>query len=234
MSKFALVTGGNSGIGFEVVRALARLGHVVYLGSRDTDRGRDAVSQLEGEGDIRLIRVDLQDPTTLQAAVDQIEAEAGRLDILVNNAGASYPGTALDAEADTIRESFEVNLHGPMHLTQLAMPLLRRSIAGRIVNVSSAAGTFAYMADSDPQRVPYAYAGAKAALNAATVMFAGALKADGIKVNAASPGLVNTRVSRFHGKRGPAEGARIIVELATLADDGPTGGFFGDAGPIAW
>jgi NAD(P)-dependent dehydrogenase (short-subunit alcohol dehydrogenase family) len=234
VTRIALVTGGNDGIGFEVVRALAQRGMTVHLGSRDPAKGAEAAARLAGEGDIRPVELDLTREATLTAAVAAIEAAHGRLDVLVNNAGAAFPGTVLDATPETIRESFEINLHGPMRLAQLAAPLLRRGEAPRIVNVSSGAGTFGFMASFDPAQVPYAYSTAKAALNAATVILAAALRPDGIKVNAANPGLVNTKLSRFAGRRIPADGARIIVELATLDDDGPTGGFFDEKGPAAW
>jgi NAD(P)-dependent dehydrogenase (short-subunit alcohol dehydrogenase family) len=236
--RIALVSGANTGIGFEVVRSLAQLGMIVYLGSRDVTRGRDAAAALKGEGDIRLAILDLTDERTINFTVETIEKAHGRLDVLVNNAGVAFAGNVLDAAPEVIRESFEANLHGPVRLTQLAVPLLRKSDRGRVVNVSSGASLIAWLSNPGklaPQdQLPYTYCAAKAALNAATVMQAGILKADGIKVNAANPGHVKSQVSRFMGPKSPADGAKIIVHLATLDDDGPTGGFFDDKGPIAW
>lgn len=233
-ARVALVSGGNSGIGVEVVRGLAQLGMVVYLGSRNLQRGEEALSSMADAGDIRCVALDLSDESTLRATLARIERDEGRLDILVNNAGASFSGNILEVEPSVVAESFQSNLHGPVRLTQLAVPLLKRGESPRIVNVSSEAGTFGYIANTDPKYVPYAYCGAKAALNAATVAFAVALQPFGMKVNAASPGLVNTRVSRFNGTRMPVDGARIILKLAMLGEDGPTGGFFNENGPVAW
>ena len=238
MTRIALVTGGNSGIGFEVVRALAERGMCVYLGSRDLAKGQAAAAQLASAGEVRAVRIDMADETSFASTLDIIKREHDHLDVLVNNAGVSLSGSAQDIDSETVRLTFETNLHGPMRLTQLAAPLLRRSTAGRVVNVSSRAGQFAFMRGSDPRfdaaRLPYAYCVSKAAMNAATVLWAANLKADGVKVNACNPGYVNTQVSRFQGTKTPAEGARIVIDLATAPDDGPTGGFFEENGPLDW
>jgi NAD(P)-dependent dehydrogenase (short-subunit alcohol dehydrogenase family) len=236
--QIALVTGGNTGAGFEVVRALARKGMIVYLGSRDEEKGSKAVEDLAGEGDIRLAIIDLTKEATLHASIDMIGKAHGRLDALVNNAGIAFGGNVLEASGDDIRESMEVNLHGPVRLAQLALPLLRKSELARIVNVSSMTSLIRWIQKPDPRsrpdQIPYAYSVAKAAQNAATIMLANALKEEGIKVNAATPGYVKSQISRFMGTKSPEDGARIIVELATLGPDGPTCGFFDDAGPIDW
>jgi NAD(P)-dependent dehydrogenase (short-subunit alcohol dehydrogenase family) len=236
--QIALVTGANGGTGFEVVRALARKGMTVYLGSRDAEKGQRAVEQLAGEGDVRLALIDLTDEKTLETAVAMIDEAHGRLDSLVNNAGFAPDGTILDALPESVRESMEANLHGPIRLAQLALPLLRKAEVGRIVNVSSMTSLIRWIQAPDsrvrPETLPYAYSVAKAAQNAATIMLAHALQAQGIKVNAGTPGYVKSQVSRFMGTKPPEEGARIIIELATLDKDGPTCGFFDDNGPIAW
>jgi NAD(P)-dependent dehydrogenase (short-subunit alcohol dehydrogenase family) len=232
--RIALVTGADKSIGLEAVRGLARLGHTVYLTSRDPESGRKAAAGLKGEGDVRFAHLDVTDEATMRAALSVIEREHGRLDSLVNNAGrALEPKKALDVTPEEIRSTLEINLHGPARLTQLAAPLLKKSQAGRVVMVSSGAGRFAYLADPSLPN-PYAYCLSKVGMNAATVMFAEALRADGVKVNAVNPGYVNSAVSFFRGTRSPAEGARILVQFATLPDDGPTGGFFDDRGPLAW
>ena len=238
--KVALVTGANKSIGFEVVRALAAQGMTVYLGSRDEAAGRAAVEQLTGVGDIRFIRLDTTDEATLIHAVATIAEEQGRLDVLVNNAGvAPGGGSASTCPVETARLAMETNAHGPARLIQLALPLLRKSSGARVVNVSSTAGSMAAIANptgalaAAPYK-PYAYCLSKIALNGVTVLFADELKKDKIKVNAVCPGLVKSQVSRFMGTRGPSEGARIVIDLATIDEDGPTGGFFNENGPKPW
>ena len=234
----ALVTGANTGVGFEVVRALAALGMTVYLGSRNQKKGRAAVAALAEAGDVRLVVIDVTDERTMLATVEMIDAAHGKLDVLVNNAGIAFGGNVLEASPETIRESLETNLHGPVRLVQLALPLLRRSGQARIVNVSSITSLMRWISNPDPRaspdQIPYSYAVAKVAQNAATVMLANALKADGIKVNAGTPGYVKSQISRFMGTKSPADGAKIIVKLATLDEDGPTGEFFDDSGQLPW
>ena len=231
--EVSLVTGGNSGIGYEVVRQLAQEGMIVYLASRDPEKGIAAAGELSSEGDVRAIHIDLTDEATLRSAVARIEREQGRLDLLVNNAGiAPY-----DLTSEAINAVFQTNLHGPVLLTQLCVPLLRKSAAGRVVNVSSAAGQFSFLASDrlkmDPEKLYYAYPVSKTALNGATVLLANALERDGIRVNACCPGMVATKVSRMQGKS-PAEGAAIIVSIAKMTANGPTGGSFDQNGPIGW
>ena len=235
----ALVTGCNTGIGFEIVRALAKQGMTVYLGSRNADRGTQAAAELAGEGDIRPLLLDITDASHRQAALATIEAAHGRLDVLINNAGASLSGNALEVTPETLRESFEANTFGPLLLTQLAVPLLRKSAHPRIVNVSSAAGSFSWLSNLDPRfdtlQMPYAYCAAKAAMNVNTLLLAAALKAEGIKINSVNPGYVKSQVSRFMGTKSPAEGAQSVLRFAIMEDDGPTGGFFDEHGdPLSW
>ncbi|MGN6126476.1 MAG: SDR family NAD(P)-dependent oxidoreductase [Humibacter sp.] len=243
--QIALVTGANKSIGYEVVRSLARLGMTVYLGSRDEAAGVTAAESLAQEGDVRPIRLDVTDHATLTMAVELIRERHGKLDVLVNNAGVSGAGAdPLTADLDVVKGMFETNVWGPVRLVQLAAPLLRASGAGRVVNVSSSAGSFDYLlgrgqfAGMDSRwgsaAKPFAYCTSKATLNAATILLADALRPDGIKVNAANPGLVSSALSHFAGDRGPEEGAKVIVQLATLEADGPTGGFFEEAGELSW
>ena len=231
--EVSLVTGGNSGIGYEVVRQLAEEGTVVYLGSRDPDKGIAAAAELSSAGDVRPIHLDLADEATLRSAIDQVEREQGRLDLLVNNAGIALSEITREA-IDTM---FQTNLHGPVLFTQLCVPLLRKSAAGRVVNVSSAAGQFSFLASDrlkmDPEKLYYAYPVSKTALNGATVLLANALERDGIRVNACCPGMVATKLSRMQGKS-PAEGAALVVSVAKMSVDGPTGGFFDKTGRIGW
>jgi len=236
MSKqIALVTGANKGIGLAVAEQLARLSMTVYLGSRDAARGQAAAAAMQDAGDVRPLKLDVTDAHSIETALAKIEAESGRLDVLVNNAGiAPEGGDALGATEANIALAFETNLHGPARLTRLAAPLLRKSQAGRVVNVGSEAGSLKILSGDFGYTMPYAYCASKAGLNAATVLFALAFKKDNIKVNAVSPGLVNTDLSHHMGTRTPAEAAGIVIQYATLDDDGPTGGFFNEAGAIPW
>lgn len=239
MGDVALVTGANTGIGFEAVRGLLHKGMTVYLAARDVAKGEAAVAELANEGDVRFVRIDTTDEGTIQPALDLIEAEQGRLDVLVNNAGAAFPGNVLDIEPDVLRLCLETNLHGPVRLTQLALPLLRKSGNARIVMVSSGAGRFAFFEGGGGSKVlsgkpPYGYGLSKAGMNVATALFAGALKDEGIRVNACNPGYVNSLVSRFMGTRTPAEGAEIIIQLATT-DSPATGKFLDfDGSELSW
>jgi NAD(P)-dependent dehydrogenase (short-subunit alcohol dehydrogenase family) len=233
--QIALVTGANKGIGQAVADQLARLGMTVYLGSRDLARGLAASETMRDAGDIRPLVVDVTDEGSVRASLHTIEAESGRLDVLVNNAGiAPEPGDALHATPEKIAFCFETNMHGPARLIQMALPLLRKSKAGRVVNVASEAGSLTMLSGDFGYPMPYAYCASKAGLNAATVLFAMALKSDGIKINAVSPGLVKTDLSHHMGIRAPAKAAAIIVKFVTLDDDGPTGGFFNEKGAVPW
>jgi NAD(P)-dependent dehydrogenase (short-subunit alcohol dehydrogenase family) len=232
--RVALVTGADKSIGLETVRGLARLGMTVYLTSRNAETGQAAAESLRADGDVRYQRLDVTDEATIHAALERIQREHGKLDALVNNAGlALEPKEALDVSPEDIRLTLETNLHGPARLTQLAAPLLKASGAGRVVMVSSGAARYAYFADKR-MRNPYAYCLSKAGLNAATVMFAEAMRADGVKVNAVNPGYVYSAVSFFRGTRSAEEGARVLIQFATLGEDGPTGGFFDENGPLSW
>lgn len=216
-----------------MVRQLAQDGMVVYLGSRDLEKGIAAAAELSSAGDVRPIHLDLADEATLRSAVDQIEREQGRLDLLLNNAGIAPS----EVTPEAINLVFQTNLHGPVLLTQLCVPLLRKSAAGRVVNVSSASGQFSFLASGylklDPEKLFYAYPVSKTALNAATVLLAKALEQEGIRVNACCPGMVATKVSRMQGKS-PAEAATFIVSIAKMTANGATGGFFNQTGPISW
>lgn len=235
MSKpVALVTGSDKSIGLEAVRGLARLGMTVYLTSRNPETGRAAAESLGHEGNVRYLQLDVTDEAAIQDAVALLDREHGRLDVLINNAGVALePKEALDVEPEDIRRTLETNLHGPARLTQLAAPLLKKSGAGRVVMVSSGAGRFDYFKTAG-MRNPYAYCLSKAGMNAATAMFAEALRGDGVKVNAVNPGYVRSAVSFFRGTSEPEEGAEVLIRYATLDDDGPTGGFFDENGPLTW
>jgi len=237
----ALVTGANKGIGYQIAAQLAGLGMTVLLAARDAGRREDAVATLRSTGgDVHPIALDVTDPATVRAAAAHVEEHFGRLDVLVNNAGiagarAQTPSTA---DLDAIRAVFDTNVFGVMTVTNAMLPLLRRSPAPRIVNVSSGVGSLAAMSDPDSPlaRMPpsAAYVPSKTTLNSLTVQYAKELRMDGILINAADPGYCATDLNNNTGYRTAAQGAAIAVRLATLGSDGPTGGFFNDDGPVPW
>ncbi|HVN39858.1 MAG TPA: SDR family oxidoreductase [Myxococcota bacterium] len=237
--RVAVVTGANKGIGLEIARQLARNGIRVYLGARDEARGREAAEKLRAEGlDVAPLRLDVTNERSVADVVQQIEREAGRLDILVNNAGIAIDdGPPSRVSLDVIRRTYETNVFGLVRVTQAFLPLLRRSDAGRIVNLSSGLGSLTQNSDA---KWPYvgvkflAYNSSKTAVNAVTVQFAWELRETPIKVNAADPGYVATDLNRHQGIRSVEQGAATPVRLALLPPDGPTGGYFNDDGAIPW
>ena len=229
--RIAIVTGANRGIGLEVMRQLAHKGITVILGSRDLQKGERAAAQLSDAGLQVLPRqLDVTDPESMTRLAAQVEQEYGQLDILVNNAGILYdtwqqPSTV---NFDTVQEAIDTNTLGPWRMCKAFVPLLRRSQHGRIVNVSSGAGSIVSMDNSTP-----AYSVSKAALNAFTRSLAAELRSAGILVNAVCPGWVATDMGGAGGR--PVEdGAASVVWAAMLPDDGPTGGFFRDGEPVSW
>jgi NAD(P)-dependent dehydrogenase (short-subunit alcohol dehydrogenase family) len=214
------VSGGNRGIGLAVVRDLAARGFTVVQGARDP------ASAPRVEGDVLPRRLDVTD----RASIDALTAELDRVDVLVNNAAINYDtwNRAATTDLDFVRATMETNLFGAWALSQALLPHLRRSGHGRIVNVSSEAGSLAGMGGGTP-----AYQVSKAALNAFTRTLAGELRGDGILVNAVCPGWVATDMGGAGG-RPVEEGAASVVWAALLPDDGPTGGFFRDGRPLPW
>ncbi len=226
----ALVTGGNRGIGRETCRQLADRGFLVLLGARDMIAGDRAARELDPSGRrVRCLQLDVTRSETIVAAAAAIETEPGRLDVVVNNAAIGYDaarsGTTVDL--DDVRRTFETNLFGAWEVIQVMLPLLRRSERGRIVNVSSEAGSLASMGAGTP-----AYSTSKAALNAMTRIVAAELRHERILVNAVCPGWTDTDMGR--GGRPVEEGAAGVVWAADLPDAGPTGGFFRDGDPVPW
>jgi NAD(P)-dependent dehydrogenase (short-subunit alcohol dehydrogenase family) len=229
--RIALVTGGNRGIGYEVCRQLAAKGFVVFLTARDAKKAKSAADALTKAGRVLPLVLDVDDPNSIAKAAAEVAGQHNRLDVLVNNAGINYDTweTVENADIDgTVIETITTNLLGPWRLCQAFLPLLRKSRAGRIVNVSSESGSLAHMGAGPP-----AYQVSKAALNALTRTLAGELRASHILVNSVCPGWVATDMGG-RGGRPVAEGAAGIVWAATLPDDGPTGGFFQDRRPLPW
>ena len=229
----ALVSGANRGIGREVARELAELGHHVILAARDPAAAQRAAEELSDGGRLSLQpeQLDVADPESVERLRQRVESDSARLDALVNNAGVmGVVGTsAADAPLDDAHETIETNVFGAWRLTQAALPLLRRSPAARIVNVSSGAGQLSDMNGGYP-----GYRLSKTALNALTRILAQEEGPNGVLVNSMCPGWVRTDMGGSAAPRSVAEGADTAVWLATLRDDGPTGGFFRDRAPIPW
>lgn len=231
MPRVALVTGANRGIGQEVTRQLARRGFTVALGSRSLAKGERAAEDLASEGLTVLPRqLDVSDDESVKRLAARVEEEHGSLDVLVNNAAILYDTwqRALGTDLDVVREALETNTFGAWRMCETFAPLLRRSGRGRIVNVSSGAGSLATMGGGTP-----AYNVSKVALNALTRMLAAELRGTGILVNAVDPGWTATDMGG-HGGRSIEDGAAGVVWAATLPEGGPTGGFFYDGQPEAW
>lgn len=231
-----LITGANKGLGHETARRLLAAGHTVYVGSRDAERGRRAAERLGA----RTVVLDVTDDASVAAAAKTIEADGG-LDVLINNAGIEERtpdgGVAGPAEitADMMRRVFDTNVFGVVRVTRAFLPLLQRSAAPVVVNVSSGLASLTRAADPDAPGFGYpgvAYPASKAAVNMITVQYAKAFP--NMRVNAVEPGYTATDLNQHSGTQTVEEGAEIIVRMARLGPDGPTGGYFDVDGPIPW
>ncbi|WP_158789947.1 SDR family oxidoreductase [Granulicella sp. L46] len=236
--KVALVTGANKGIGKAIARGLARDGFVVYLGARDLEKGKAAAEELREEGEVRVIALDVADARSVTAARQTIELEAGQLDVLVNNAGiSSAPGSRFSVPmvetAENMRAVYETNVFAVVTVTNAFIPLLLKSTAGRIVNVTSKRGSIGEEG-AWVGRPNMAYSSSKTALNAITVHYARSLAETTVKVNGAAPGHVATDFNGFRGTRTPEEGAAVAIRLAKLGSEGPSGLVFEDETQLAW
>jgi NAD(P)-dependent dehydrogenase (short-subunit alcohol dehydrogenase family) len=238
-NKIALITGANKGIGLEIARQLGRKEITVLIGARDDKRGQESANRLRDEGiDARFVQLDVTDQTTIDATSEYIEREFGRLDILVNNAAIAIDdGPPSRLGMDVLRRTYDTNFFGQFATLKAMLPLLRKSEAGRIVNMSSSLGSLAQTGDPNFEFADanlLAYNSSKTALNAMTVQFANELRGTPIKINSACPGYVATDMNNHGGYRTVEQGAKIAVELATLPADGPTGGFFNEDGALPW
>jgi NAD(P)-dependent dehydrogenase (short-subunit alcohol dehydrogenase family) len=230
----ALVTGANRGIGREVARQLTERGYEVLLSARDGENAAQAARELSDStgAQLRALRLDVADPASIEAAAAQLHDDPGRLDVLVNNAGVGtdWGVSGTDPDFDAIGRALETNFYGAYRLTVSVLDLLRLSEHPRIVNVSSGMGGIAEMGGWSP-----GYRVSKAALNAMTRILSTELKEQGVLVNSACPGFVNTDMGgQFGAKKSVQDGAAGIVWLATLPDDGPSAGFFRDGKPVAF
>ncbi len=236
----ALVTGANKGLGLAIAKGLASAGLLVWMGARDRSRGEDAVQTLRGEGfDVRFIQIDVADDASVRRAAKTIEHEINALDVLVNNAGIVLDLQTPPSELsmDDVKATYEVNVFGPIRVTQAFAPLLKAADDARIVNMSSGVGSLTLI--TDPTSLfstvnLLAYTSSKVALNAVTVSFAKEFEPFGIKVNAVEPGHVRTDLNGNSGFLTPEEGAETAIRMALLDKGGPTGGFFGSHGRQPW
>ncbi|HZU45055.1 MAG TPA: SDR family oxidoreductase [Terriglobales bacterium] len=230
--RVALVTGASRGIGLEVCRQMAERGFVVLLTARDAAKANSAAKKLGKVGGVESLVLDVANASSIKKAAAEVASRYGYLDVLVNNAGINYDTWETVENADisgTVMETITTNLLGPWRICQAFLPLLRKSRAGRIVNVSSESGSLANMGAGPP-----AYQVTKAALNALTRTLAGELRGSRILVNAVCPGWVATDMGGAGAPRSVREGAAGIVWAATLPENGPTGGFFRDGKPLPW
>ena len=240
LKRQALVTGANKGIGLAIARGLAQAGMTVWLGARDRVRGEAAVQGLQSEAlDVRLLEIDVADDDSVRRAAETVGSEIEALDVLVNNAGIIIDPAAPPSQARMadVKATHEVNLFGPIRVTQAFIPLLKAAGQARVVMMGSGVGSLTLI--TDPASIYstvnlLAYTSSKVALNAVTVSFAKELAPFGIQVNAVEPGHVQTDLNGNTGVLTPEEGAATAVRMALAGQDGPTGGFFGSHGRQPW
>lgn len=237
--RIALVTGGARGLGLEVVQQLGSLGAHVIVGARDRAKAQAVVAESSSLGyAASALQLDVTSDEDRKAAYAEIDRTHGRLDILINNAGilldspdGGTPAIRQPSEAlpDVVRATFDANFFAPVFLTQTLLPLIRRSEGGRIVNVSSIRGSLAHLSDPASPVYPIralGYDTSKAALNAFTILIAEELRGTQIKINAVHPGWLRTSMGGDQANMSAEDGARTVVQYASLDDDGPTGSFF--------
>lgn len=230
--RIALVTGGNRGIGFEICRQLAQQKIEVILTARNVEKGQTAAQALQSDGlAVRFQPLDVTEANSVRRLGRFVADELGQLDILINNAAILIDSgiSGLEVDLAFVRQTMETNFYGPLRLCQMFVPLMRRNRYGRIVNVSSQMGALGEMSGRS-----LAYRTSKTALNALTRILANELRGNNILVNAMDPGWVRSDMGGSQAPRTLQEGANTAIWLATLPDNGPTGGFFRDQRPAAW
>ncbi|MEU1126834.1 SDR family NAD(P)-dependent oxidoreductase [Streptomyces sp. NPDC005899] len=227
-----LITGANKGLGFETARRLVEAGHTVYVGARDARGGQEAAARLGA----RSVTIDVTDEKSVEAAAAFVREDAGRLDVLVNNAGIIGARKPVgEVTGDDMRDTYETNVFGAVRVTRAFLPLLEAGDASVVVNVGSGLGSIA--ATTDPERVEFHvaaldYNSSKTALVMVTSQYAKAYPR--IRFNVVDPGYTATDLNAHQGVKTVEEGAEVIVRLASIGADGPTGGFFDEDGPAAW
>ena len=224
-SKTALVTGGNGGIGTAICEGLLKVGFMVFLAARDSQKGQTAVDQLKTKGNVALVQLDITSNKSIQAAVEQVKEEAGKLDVLINNAGI-YPDEGVDiltVSRDLLNRAMNTNTFSPIQLTQAFIPLLEKSDSPKVINMSSGNGQLEGISANVPS-----YSLSKMALNGATILLSRALKPKNIAVYVMGPGWVRTSMGGDSAPRSPDEGADTAIWLATEGTMEQTGKFFRD------
>lgn len=242
--KIAFVTGANKGIGFETSRELAKLGFKVFMGARDEGRGTAAEQNLHVEGhDVEFVHLDVAKSEHINRVAKMMKSNYGHLDVLINNAGIAHADEPLFSNSsatvtrEVLQQTFDVNFFGLVELTLALLPLLKNSKAGRIVNMSSMLGSMGLHTNPEAgldQIKPLAYDASKAAVNMFTIHLAALLKDTSVKVNSAHPGWVKTDMGGEQAPMEIVEGIKTGLALATLDDDGPTGGFFHMGEAMPW
>ena len=239
--KTVLITGANTGIGFETARQMAQLGYFVYLGCRDPEKGLAAVNKLRGLGisNAEMLEIDIANIDSVIKAKQELESKIVALDILINNAATTgdQPQNISAGTIENLRKVFDTNYFGTIQTTQQFIPLLKKSAIPVIVNVSSEVGSLTM--HTSPGRNPNwdlynAYGSSKTAVNSFTVMLANEFRDTNFKINSVTPGYTATALNQYKGIKTVEEGARPIVKCATLDKDGPTGKFFRDGGEVPW
>lgn len=240
--KVAFITGGNRGIGLQTALELGQQGYAVVIGARDVQKASEAVKTLRAQDiDADAVTWDAAKPESDEAVEQYFAQRYGRLDVLVNNAGVKHEDlggqSAKTVSQEALKATFDTNLFAVVRLTQRLVPLLEKSKAGRIVNLSSILGSLGtHQAPNSPisRSQPFAYVASKVALNAFTVLLAEQLKGTNVKVNSAHPGWVKTELGGEHAPMEVEDSAKTSVFLATLPDDGPTGRFFFEKNQLPW
>ena len=233
--KKVLITGANKSIGYETARQLLQKGYYVYLGSRTTKNGEEAVEKLKAEGlsNVEAVQIDVSDDGSVKAARAELDKKTDVLDVLINNAGITggMPQSALEATIDQFKNAFDTNLFGVVRVTQAFIDLLKKSPEPRIVNVSSSQGSLTLA--NDPSSQYYKHKGAvyqptKSALNMYSIILAYELRDTPVKVNMVDPGFIKTDFNNHRGTGTVEEAGARIVKYAVVGNDGPTGGFFSE------
>ena len=241
--KIALITGANKGIGLETAVQLAQQGIKVIATARSVERGQAAIKPLQEQGlDVEFFQLDVNDDAQRQAVIDHVRDTYGKLDILVNNAGIEADGgwmgnSTTTVSQEVLRKTFDTNFFSVVALTQGLLPLIEKSDAGRIVNVSSVMGSLTIHSNPEAEIYgvkPFAYNASKTALNMFTVHLAQALAETPIKVNSAHPGWIKTDLGTEYAPLDVTVGAKTSVALATLGADGPNGGYFHLEDTLPW
>lgn len=238
--KTVLITGANQGIGFETARQMAELGYFVYLGSRDAQKGQDAVNKLKAMGisNIESLQLDITDSHSIHTAKELLASKIAALDVLINNAGiiGKQPQHFSDCDIETLRKVFDTNFFGTVQTTQAFIPLLKQSDGPTVVNLVSELGSLSMWKNHGDNPGYYnfcAYGSSKTALNAFTVMLANEFRDSNFSINSVSPGYTATELNNYQGTKPVEEGAKLIVKRAT-ANDHQTGLFFSEEGGPEW